>query len=62
MHVNAKMIPVGTIPGIGGGELRLAVEGVNSSVVYLIHCKNPCKCHNIPPTHHSNKEEKKDAI
>jgi hypothetical protein len=27
------------------GEL---VEGVNSSMIYLIHCKNFCKCHNVP--------------
>jgi hypothetical protein len=36
MYVNAKMIPVETVP----------VEGVNSSVIYLIHCKNHCKCYN----------------
>jgi hypothetical protein len=24
------------------------VERVNSSMVYLIHCKNICKCHNVP--------------
>jgi hypothetical protein len=24
-------------------------EGVNSSMIYLIHCKNSCKCHNVPP-------------
>jgi hypothetical protein len=23
------------------------VEGVNSSRIYLIHCKNFCKCHNV---------------
>jgi hypothetical protein len=38
------MIPVETVPGIRG-----TVEGVNSSVRYLIHCKNFCKCHNVPP-------------
>jgi hypothetical protein len=26
------------------------MEGVNSSVIYLIHCKNFCKCDNVPPT------------
>jgi hypothetical protein len=24
------------------------MEGVNSSMIYLIH-KNFCKCHNVPP-------------
>jgi hypothetical protein len=43
MYVNAKMIPFGTIPGMGGGG------GVNSSMIYLIHCKNFCKYHNAPP-------------
>jgi hypothetical protein len=25
------------------------MERVNSSIRYLIHCKNFCKCHNVPP-------------
>jgi hypothetical protein len=25
------------------------VEGVNSSIIHLIYCKNFCKCHNAPP-------------
>jgi hypothetical protein len=33
----------------GRGEWRRMVEGVNSSMIYLIHCKNLCKCHNVPP-------------
>jgi hypothetical protein len=24
------------------------VEGVNSSMIHLIHCKNFCKCHSVP--------------
>jgi hypothetical protein len=24
------------------------VEGANSSMTYLIYCKNFCKCHNVP--------------
>jgi hypothetical protein len=24
-------------------------RGVNSSMIYLIYCKNFCKCHNVPP-------------
>jgi hypothetical protein len=27
------------------------VEGVNWSMIYLIHCKKFCKCHNVPPLH-----------
>jgi hypothetical protein len=30
------------------------VEGVNSSMIYVIYCKNLCKCHNVP-TQHNNK-------
>jgi hypothetical protein len=32
------------------------VEGVNSSMIYLIYCKNFCKCHNVPQ--HNNKKRK----
>jgi hypothetical protein len=28
---------------------RRAGEGVNSSNIHLIQCKNFCKCHNVPP-------------
>jgi hypothetical protein len=50
MYVSVKVIPVETISGIGVGEERInrrAVEGVNSSMIYLIHCKNFCKCYNV---------------
>jgi hypothetical protein len=47
MYVNGKMTLVETIPGMEGW-LRM-VEGVNSTVIYLMHCKNFCKCHNVPP-------------
>jgi hypothetical protein len=43
MLVNAKMITVETVPGIGGEGRKRAVEWVNSSMIYLIHCKNLCK-------------------
>jgi hypothetical protein len=26
-----------------------AVERVNSNMIYLIHCKNLCKCYMYPP-------------
>jgi hypothetical protein len=25
------------------------MEGVNSTMIYLIYCKNFCKCHDVPP-------------
>jgi hypothetical protein len=49
MYVNAKMRPVETVPGMGEEGQRRMMEGVNSSVIYSIHCKNFCKCHNVPP-------------
>jgi hypothetical protein len=48
MYVNAKMKPIETVPGIRGGEIKESSGGVNSSMVYLIHCKNLCKCYNVP--------------
>jgi hypothetical protein len=49
MYVNAKMIPVETIPGMGTEEdEREMVGGVKSSVIYLIQCKKFYKCHNVP--------------
>jgi hypothetical protein len=48
MYVNAKMRPVETSRNGGGGKRRV-VEWVTSSMIYLIHCKNFCKCHNAPP-------------
>jgi hypothetical protein len=53
LYVDAKRIPVETIPGIWGG-----VEGVNSSMIYLIQCKNLCKCHNVPPPSTTIKKKK----
>jgi hypothetical protein len=35
------------------------VEEVNSCMIYLIHCKNLCKCHNIPTPSTIIKEEKR---
>jgi hypothetical protein len=42
------MIDVETTPGLGRRGKRKVVEGVKASI-YLIHCKNFCKCHNVPP-------------
>jgi hypothetical protein len=34
------------------------MEGVNSNIIYLIYCKNFCKCHNVSPEQ-LKKEKKK---
>jgi hypothetical protein len=57
MYINAKMIPVETVPGISGWGIELEEE--NSSKMYLIHCKNLCKCYNIPPPSTIEKEKKR---
>jgi hypothetical protein len=58
MDVNVKMRPVDTIPGIGGrGDKREWWRGVNSSMIYLIHYKNFCKCHNVPPSQQNEKKK-----
>jgi hypothetical protein len=45
MYVNAKMRPLKTAPGIRRGrECGRIVNGEISSLIYLIHCKNLCKC------------------
>jgi hypothetical protein len=33
------------------------VQGVNSSMVYLIYCENLCKCYNVPPPGTTIKEK-----
>jgi hypothetical protein len=35
------------------------VEGVNSNMIYLIYCKNFCKCHNVPPSSTTIKKKEK---
>jgi hypothetical protein len=49
MYVSVKMTPAETIPGMGEEGIKKKGGGVNSSMIYLTHCKNFCKCHNIPP-------------
>jgi hypothetical protein len=44
VYVNAKVIPES-----GDGGRKRAVYGVNSSMIYLIHCKNLCKSNNVLP-------------
>jgi hypothetical protein len=48
MHVNGKIRPIETIPEMRGKKGEM-MEGVNSTMIYLIYCKNFCKCHNASP-------------
>jgi hypothetical protein len=48
MYVKGKMTPVETIPEMEGGGIKEGSGGVNSSMIDLLHCKNLCKCHNVP--------------
>jgi hypothetical protein len=34
---------------VGEGEIKESSGEVNSSMIYLIHCKNFYKSHNVPP-------------
>jgi hypothetical protein len=51
IYVNGKMRPVKTVPGMGEGCNKWDDGGgwVNSTMIYLIYCKNFCECHNVPP-------------
>jgi hypothetical protein len=44
--ISGNMRPVENVPGMGGGLIKENDGGVNST---MIHCKNFCKCHNVPP-------------
>jgi hypothetical protein len=35
------------------------MEGVNSSMIYLIYCKNFCKFHNVPPAQQLKEKKKR---
>jgi hypothetical protein len=48
MFVNGKMIPVETVQGMGGGEIKKNYGRSDSSMIHLICFKNFCKCHNVP--------------
>jgi hypothetical protein len=36
------------------------MEGIKSSMIYLIYCRNFCKCHNVPPTTTIKNKNKKN--
>jgi hypothetical protein len=61
MYVNAKMIPVETTPEIRGGKIKEKDSGSNSCMIYLMHCKNLFKCHNVPLSSKTIKEKKKNS-
>jgi hypothetical protein len=42
-----EKITIESIPGMGGGRIKEMVEEVNSSMIYLISCKNLYKWHYI---------------
>jgi hypothetical protein len=44
VHVNGKIRPVETIPGIGGWQRKIW-----KTWILLWYRKNFCKCHNITP-------------
>jgi hypothetical protein len=48
MHANGKMILVETVQLWGVG-IKEREEGVNSRMIYLIHCKTFSKCCNVSP-------------
>jgi hypothetical protein len=50
MYINAKIISVETIPGIRGVGMEKSSGGgeFKYDMIYLIHCKNFCKCYNAP--------------
>jgi hypothetical protein len=48
MYVNAKMIPVETIPCIWGRVMKERFGGCEFKYDIVVHCKNLCKCHNVP--------------
>jgi hypothetical protein len=58
MYMN-KMIPVETIPGMGGGKMKESSGGGEfkyASMIYLMQSKNFCKCHNVTPPQNNNKK------
>jgi hypothetical protein len=49
MCVNGKMISFESILGLGVEGMKENGRGMNLSTIYLIYCKNFCKCHSVPP-------------
>jgi hypothetical protein len=53
MYENRKMVPVETIPRMGGEGIKENDGGVSSSMIY---CKKFYKCHNVLPPSTTIKE------
>jgi hypothetical protein len=51
MHVNGKMVSWKYSKTGGMGD-KGEQWGVNTTMMYLIYCKNFCKCHDVPPAQH----------
>jgi hypothetical protein len=49
VYVNGQMIIVEAIPGMEVKEHGKMMDGVNPIMMYLIYCKNFCKCYHEPP-------------
>jgi hypothetical protein len=62
MYVKGKMRSVDAVPGMGEGRQRRMMEGVNSTMIYLIYCKKFCKCHNLPPVTTIKKRKSKGNL
>jgi hypothetical protein len=56
MYAHGKMRTVESILGMGEGGLK-KLEEVNSSMIYLIYCKDFCNYHDVPQ--HNNLKKKK---
>jgi hypothetical protein len=54
MNLNAKMIPIETVPGNRGWRIKDKGWG---GMIYLIHLK-PYKCYSVPPPSTTIKEKK----
>jgi hypothetical protein len=54
------MIPVETIPEIGREGIKESGGGGEFKYEMLIHYKNLCKCHNVPPLGTKIKSKEKE--
>jgi hypothetical protein len=52
------MTLVETVPGIRRGEMKESSGGFEFRI-YLVHCKNLCKCYNVSPSSTTIKHKKK---
>jgi hypothetical protein len=52
-------VPVEAVPGIRQRGMGESSGGGNSRMIYSIHCKNLCKCYNVPTPRTTIKKKKK---